>query len=140
MVKIESMALALSILGGVIAAAVAAVLAHRLTSRRDQANRRSDLRVGYLLGAYRTLADTAHRNLDPAGEHVRSFEQGLADIQLLGSEDQAAMAVRVAQQLATEGHAEFDDLLLSLRDDLREELALDPVPGTPLHMRITAGA
>lgn len=106
------MALALTILGGVAAAAIAAVLAHRLTSQRDQANRRSDLRVEYLLSAYRALADTAHRDLDPSAHHVRAFEQGLVDIQLLGSSDQAAMAVRIGHQLASESRADFDDLLL----------------------------
>lgn len=132
------MALALTILGGVAAAAIAAVLAHRLTSQRDQANRRSDLRIEYLLGAYRTLADTAHRDLDPNAEHVRAFERGLADIQLLGSPDQAAMAVRVGHQLATEGGADLDDLFLSLRDDLREELDLEPLPKSPVHVRVTS--
>ena len=72
------MTLALTILGGVVAAAIAAVLAHRLTSQRDQANRRSNLRIEYLLGAYRALADVAHRDLNPATERVRAFEQGLA--------------------------------------------------------------
>ncbi len=109
------MTLALTILGGVAAAAVAAVLAHRLTSQRDQATRRSNLRIEYLLGAYRALADVAHRDLDPATERVQAFEQGLADIQLLGSEEQAAMAIRVGRQLAAERRADFDDLLLSLR-------------------------
>jgi hypothetical protein len=132
------MTLALTILGGVAAAAIAAVLAHRLTSQRDQANRRSDLRIKYLLGAYRTLADTAHRDLDPNAKHVRAFEQGLADIQLLGSPDQAAMAARIGHQLATESRADFDDLLLSLRDDLREELDLESLPKSPVHVRVTS--
>lgn len=130
------MTLVFTILGGVAAAAVAAVVAHRLTSQRDQANRRSDLRIEYLLSAYRTLADTAHRDLDPNAEHVRAFEQGLADIQLLGSPDQAAMAVRVGRQLATEGGADFDDLLLSLRDDLRDELDLESIVPAPSHIRV----
>lgn len=130
------MTLALTILGGVVAAAIAAVLAHRLTSRRDQANRRSDLRIEYLLGAYRALADTAHRDLHPTADHVRAFEHALADIQLLGSEEQAALAIRVGHQLAAESSADFDDLLLSLRDDLREELALEPVASAPSHVRV----
>lgn len=130
------MTLSLTILGGVLAAAIAAVLAHRLTSRRDQANRRSDLRVEYLLDVYRALADTAHRNLDPAADHVRAFEHALDDIQLLGTEQQAGMAIRVGQQLAAESRADSDDLLLSLRDDLRKELGLEPLTSTPSHVRI----
>jgi hypothetical protein len=130
------MTLALTILSGVAAAAIAAVLAHRLTSQRDQANRRSDLRIEYLLSAYRALADIAHRELTPATDRVRAFEQGLADIQLLGSEEQAAMAVRVGHQLAAESRADFDDLLLSLRDDLRQELDLEAIASTSSHVRV----
>jgi len=133
------MTLALTILGGVAAAAIAAVLAHRLTSQRDQANRRSDLRIEYLLGAYRALADIVHRDLDPATDRARAFEQGLADIQLLGSEEQAAMAIRVGRQLAAEKRADFDDLLLSLRGDLRKELGLEPIASTPSHVRVVEG-
>jgi hypothetical protein len=69
---------------------------------------------------------------------VRAFERGLADIQLLGSENQAAMAVDIATRLANTSRADFDDLLLSLRADLRQELGLEPVSGTPSHLRITS--
>jgi hypothetical protein len=130
------MTLAFTIIGGICAAAIAAVLAHRLTSRRDQTNRRNDLRVEYLLSAYRVLADTSHRDLDPGSAHVRTFEQGLADIQLLGSEQQAEMAVVIGKSLAENGEAQMDALLLSLRDDLRSELKLGPLPRPPSHIRI----
>lgn len=134
------MTLVVTILGGICAAGVAAVLAHRLTSRRDQANRRSDLRIEYLMRAYRTIADTAHRDLDPTAEHARAFEQGLADIQLLGSKAQAEMAVAVAKQLAGSGGADLDDLLLSLRDELRAELKLEAISKHPFHLRVLSHA
>jgi hypothetical protein len=102
------MTLALTIFGGVAAAAIAAVLAHRLTSQRDQINRRSDLRIEYLLGAYRALADIAHRDLEPATDRALAFGK-------------------------TRG---LDDLLLSLRDDLRKELDLEPIASTPSHVRL----
>jgi hypothetical protein len=130
------MTLALTIVGGICAAAIAAVLAHRLTSRRDQVNRRNDLRVEYLLSAYRVLADTSHRDLDSGSAHVRTFEQGLADIQLLGSEQQAEMAVAIGKSLAENGEARLDGLLLSLRDDLRGELKLEPLSRQPFHIRV----
>lgn len=133
------MTLALTIVGSIGAAAIAAVLAHRLTSHRDQTNRRSDLRVQYLLGAYRAVADAAHRDLDPGSAHVLKFEQGLADIQLLGSKEQAEMAVVITRALAKKGEAQMDDLLLSLRDDLRDELKLDRLPQPPFHMRVVGG-
>jgi hypothetical protein len=132
------MTLAVTILGSVCAAAIAAVLAHRLTSRRDQVNRRNDLRVEYLMRAYRTIADTAHRDLDPTSATARIFEQGLADIQLLGSKEQAEMAISVGKQLASAGGAGLDALLLSLRDELRTELELEAIPTAPFHVRIVS--
>lgn len=129
------MTLVITIVSGIVAAAFAAVLAHRLTSRRDQANRRSDFRVEYLVGVYRVIADATHRDFDPTAEHVRAFERGLSDIQLLGSAAQAEMAVRAGKELASTGSTNLDDLLLSLRDDLRDELHLDPLTETPFHVR-----
>jgi hypothetical protein len=129
-------ALVLTIVGSICAAAIAAVLTHRLTSRRDQLNRRNDLRIQYLLTAYRTVADTSHRDLDPGSANVRAFEQGLADIQLLGSQEQAEMAIAVGQALAESGKAQLDELLLSLRDDLRDELMLEPLAQSPFHIRV----
>ncbi len=133
------MTLALTIVGSICAAAIAAVLAHRLTSRRDQTNRRNDLRVQYLLGAYRAVADASHRDLDPGSAHVLTFEQGIADIQLLGSKEQAEMAVVITKALAENGEALMDDMLLSLRDDLREELKLERLSQPPFHMRFVGG-
>ena len=132
------MTLALTIVGSVCAAAIAAVLAHRLTSRRDQMNRRNDLRVQYLLTAYRTIADTSHRDLAVA-DTARAFERGLADIQLLGSKEQAEMAVVIGKALSENGDAGMDDLLLSLRDDLRDELRLEPLIQAPSHVRVVGG-
>ena len=128
------MILAFTIVGSIGAAALAAALTHRFTSRRDQENRRNDLRIQYLLTAYRTLADMSYRDLEPGSESVRAFEQGLTDIQLLGSKEQAGMAI--GESLAESGEAKMDDLLLSLRDDLRGELALEPLTQSPSHIRV----
>jgi hypothetical protein len=91
-----------------------------------------------LLSAYRTIADTAHRDLDPVSENVRAFEQGLADIQLLGSVEQAEMAAAIGKEMAAKGGAGLDGLLLSLRDDLRAELKLEPITTRPLHIRVVS--
>jgi hypothetical protein len=32
----------------------------------------------------------------------------------------------------------MDDLLLSLRDDLRDELKLEPLPRSPFHIRVVS--
>jgi hypothetical protein len=52
-----------------------------LTSRRDQENRRSDLRIDYPLDAYRTIVDTAHPADESESNDVRQSERALADVQ-----------------------------------------------------------
>jgi hypothetical protein len=132
--------LAITILGGIAAAAVAAVLAHRFTSRRDAANRRSDLRIEYLITAYRTLVDVVHRDLPPGSADARAFEKGIADIQLLGSSEQVKMALGVAKQMSIQGGAGLEDLLVLLRNDLREELRLESMDKPPMHLRMIGAA
>jgi hypothetical protein len=46
------------------------------------------------------------------------------------------MAVVITKALAENGEALMDDLLLSLRDDLRDELKLERLSRPPFHMRV----
>jgi hypothetical protein len=110
-------------------------MAHRFTSRRDLINCRSELRIQYLLSAYRALANPANRDLETSYSDARAFEEGLADIQLLGSGPQAELARQIAYSMATKGEASLDDLLRSLRDELREVLGLERLQGNPVHTR-----
>jgi hypothetical protein len=130
------MTLVLTIFGSLCGAAIAAVLAHRLTSQRDQANRRSDMRIQHLLSAYRTLTDRAEREAPTTAAEARDFEQSLADIQLLGSSEQVKMVLEMALAMEAEGTGSVDDLLMSLRDDLRKELRLEPMDGGLVNVRV----
>lgn len=89
-------------------AGLASVLTHLLTSRRDLANRRRELRVEYLLSAYRTMADSPERRLYRGSSDARAFEKAVADIQLLGSRQQVGLATELAREMATEGQADPD--------------------------------
>jgi len=117
-------------------AGLASVLTHLLTSRRDLANRRRELRVEYLLSAYRTMADSPERRLYRESSDARAFEKAVADIQLLGSRQQVELATELAREMATEGQADPDPLLRLLRDDLRREMSLEALSGKPIHLRI----
>lgn len=131
-----------TILGSLVVAAVgaglAAVLAHRYTSRRDQANRRSDLRTEYLLTAYRAISDAISRNHYRDSPDARALEKGLSDIQLLGSVEQAGMALEVIQAITDKGEVYPNELLESLRDELREDLGLKPLSNKPVQLRVVA--
>lgn len=117
-------------------AGLASVLTHLLTSRRDLANRRRELRVEYLLSAYRTMADSPERRLYRESLDARAFEKAVADIQLLGSRPQVELATELAREMATDAQADPDPLLRLLRDDLRREMSLEALSGKPIHLRI----
>lgn len=135
-----NLALIGTILGGIVAATtgafIAAVLAHRFNSRRDQANRRSDVRVEYLLEAYRAISGSVGRDLERNDDDARLLEQGLSDIQLLGSHRQAKLAAEVALELERKGEVASQALLQALRDDLRGELELGELAEPAVHTRI----
>jgi hypothetical protein len=105
-----------------------------LAARRDRANKRRDLRVQYLVDAYRRLEAASHRPLVPP--YSSDLESAVADIQLFGSPIQVADAKKFALEMAELGQASLDDLLLSLRNDLRTELQLEEVDGKPTQLRI----
>jgi len=67
--------------------------------------------------------------------HWRDLESAVADIQLLGTAEQARAADSVARSVAEYGSASTDELLGLLREDLRSELGLRPLPGRPVFLR-----
>lgn len=110
-------------------------VANRLSVRRDRINKRRDLRVQYLIEAYRRLENASNRNLLPE-EHGRALESAIADIQLFGSPAQIELAIRFARGFAQSKNESLDNLLAELRSDLRNELALESVPGHPVVLRL----
>lgn len=104
-----------------------------LSVRRDRANKRRDLRVHYLIEAYRRLQNAGHR--PPVPPYSSDVESAIADIQLFGTRDQAIAAKKLATDLEEQGSASLDDLLLSLRSELRRELRLEEIAGGITHLR-----
>lgn len=96
---------------------------HHLSARRDLMNERRKLRITYLLDAYRRLESAANRpNKTP--ELARAFEAAVADIQLLGTQEQAQTTIECLKQYAVGGDARIDRVLRVLRKDLRREMGL----------------
>ena len=106
---------------------------HQLTAERDQRNKRRDLRLSMMLDAYRALADSAHRPF--VGDAALGVEKALESIQLLGTPKQIDMAQRLVRDFAQHQGIDWQPLLLELRTSLREDLALEPVTGSLLHLR-----
>ena len=119
-----------SVIPIIVAVAVAFTgwfVVHKLNVSRDEAAKRREIRVQYLLEAYRNLEHSANR--EDRSQRL-AFENAIADIQLLGSIEQVVLAQAVGETLASQGTVRINDLLESLRRDLRAELNLEPVqPG-----------
>ena len=110
---------------------------HAFNSSRDRKNKRREVRVQYLIEAYRQLeAGTCRGPIDQT-EFGRGFESAIADIQLFGTDDQARMAKALATAIATrQENASAGPLLISLRDALRSELGLGALREEPIHFRL----
>jgi hypothetical protein len=103
--------------------------------RRDRLAKKRDLRIQYLIDAYRRLESAANRtSAEPA-----DLESAVADIQLFGSPEQIVLVRKFSAQFAAESGAGLEDLLESLRVDLRKELDFGASPASIVHLRILPG-
>jgi hypothetical protein len=109
--------------------------AHQLAAARDRTNKRRELRVSYLIEAFRALASASNR---PSGSCAHDLESAITDIQLFGSGRQVELAHEFATQIAAKGTGELDKLLQELRRDLREELNLERASSNFTILRIKA--
>lgn len=122
--------------------------------RRERENRQINERLRTLIAAYKTLGgsftgdlsvDPTHlRDLksraaetgevDPAEGNERArrtrdaVEAALSDIILLGTEEQVRLATKAAADLVAGRPTHTDELVVSLRDFIRQVLDLDPIP------------
>ena len=101
-------------------------IVHRLAAARDRANKRRELRVSFLIDAYRRLEFASRR--EPDSETVKALESALADIQLMGSLEQVAMIPAYLNALNVNPISDPGPLLELLRKELRQELELQALP------------
>ena len=127
----------LNLLVPLLTAAVVAVLGFLFSLRISRLSKRRDLRVQYLIEAYRRLETVSNRH-ELGEQDVQALESAIADIQLFGSAAQVELAARFAKSFADSKTATLDELLSDLRSDLRQELALGLVCGGPMILRIGA--
>lgn len=123
----------LPLFGPALAAFVVIVgwgVSHRLSITKDQDAKQREMRIQFLLEAYRRLESAANRP-EAGKEEQDKFESALADIQLLGTKPQVEELMRfLAEWNSAGGKASINPLLELLRTHLREELHLEKkVPG-----------
>lgn len=81
-----------------------------------------------MIEAYRKLENGSSRG-QRQDEYSKAFDSAIADIQLLGSPEQVEKAKKIAKMLGsgTGAPVSINELLFSLRNDLRQELNLGPI-------------
>ena len=94
-----------------------------------------NMRVQYLLEAYRRLDGASNRDLN--SQRGADIESAFSDIQLLGDPRQVELAHEFAESFAANHQASTDELLEELRLALRQELHLGRVPRRRISLRIT---
>lgn len=133
-----------------------------IQQRRERENRQINERLRALIAAYKTLGGSFTGDLSVDPTHLRDLrkrhaeagadagielpggsdrarrmrdavEAALSDIILLGTEQQVRLATAAANELVEGRAIHTHELVVSLRDFVREALDLDPVPGN-LHM------
>lgn len=133
------------------------LLMFTIQARRERMNRQINERLKLLIAAYKTLGGsfTGELSVDPT--HLRDLRQrmaeedgapdapdspgadrrrrirdaveaALSDILLLGTEEQVRLAERAARELVEGRRVHTQELVVSLRNFIREALDLDPVP------------
>ncbi len=120
--------------GSVITLALPAIVAiygwfrvHRLNSERDLAIRRREARIKCLESAFMRLATASNKALTPA--MMDEIETFVSEIQLYGTPTQFKLLQPIVEGLKRPNNAvSFDAMLLDLRDTIRHELHLEPLP------------
>jgi heme exporter protein D len=131
----------------VIGVAIRLLVMQTVQQRRDRENRQINERLRTLIAAYKSLGGsfTGSLEVDPrhkrdlkgadekeGGERARrirdTVEAALSDIILLGTEEQVRLAAHAASQLVSGRTVETAELVVSLRNFIREALDLAPIP------------
>jgi hypothetical protein len=127
--------LLLSVLSSSLVAGIAgAYIGHVLTTRRERRSRLQQQRSLYLVDAYRAFAKANHH--PRLYEVADDLEQAIADIQLFGTPELIALTQTFCREMAAAETASLDDILATIRQNLRTELGEKPVSGKMMWLRI----
>lgn len=121
-----------------IVAVMGWVVGHRLNAERDLHNKRIELRIKYLLEAYRKLESFIETEV--SRENLDILESAISDIQLLGTQEQVDKVIAWSShfsQTGTQKDLNLQDLLEDLRKNLRKELGLREIHKKIRHVKFS---
>lgn len=99
---------------------------HLLNQKRDRENKKKDLRINYLIDAWKKLEYASNRDISET-DFIEFIEKPIASIQLFGTLNQIELAQRLALEISEKENADLNSILEELRNDLRKELNLEIV-------------
>ena len=114
------------------------VVGHSFNAERDLQNKRIELRIKYLLVAYRNLESSIETEI--SRENLDILESAISDIQLLGTPEQVDKVLIWSSQFSdtgTQKDINLQDLLEDLRSSLRRELGLRKINKRIHHVKFT---
>lgn len=129
---------AVGLLAALVGAGVLVVgwsVSHRRALERSLAAQRRELRVRFLIDAYQRLEYASNRS-SLSREAKAEIERTFADIHLFGTPRLLEVAQSIMKEWASQGGASLSPLLEELRQSLRSELCLEPVPREIRQLRL----
>lgn len=135
--KVIDLKLVVSLLVPALITVTGWFIVNLITARRERKNKKREKVIDYLIVSYKILTDVPHREEDQKQLYYARLEEAIANIQLLGSVEQVALAKKVAVTFAKEKEVDLSGLIVLLRDNLRQELNLEEVKDKIItHIRI----
>ncbi len=97
---------------------------------RDKENNIREIKINYLIEAYRKLANASARAASIASYH-RDIESAISDIQLFGSKEEIEVLLQEIDNSSKDSgkytSLNFDNTLTRIRNSLRKEIQLEPI-------------
>jgi hypothetical protein len=118
---------------GVLIVIIGWFVVYFLSKRQDAINKRRDIRIQYLIDAWRLIEEASHREDSKLNKNL---EIAVADIQLFGSKKQIELMQQFINEFTTHKTADMTELLIDIRRDLRKELNIEKVPDVYQCLRI----
>lgn len=111
------------------------VVGHKLNSDRDLKNSQRQLRLKFLIDAHDAFIELG-RNVDILGNY-REIEKSIMYIQLFGTQHQIELSSKFIDDLTKTKNADQTDLVIELRNFIRNELGLGVVNNRLNLLKIT---
>ncbi|HEE5436307.1 hypothetical protein [Acinetobacter baumannii] len=136
-----------SVIVGALVTSIIAIISwfivHWLTEKRDQKNARRNTRVDALTECYVALVRSGIKNLyeledDKINRQIADdVEKAILIIHLYGSPEQSKLANEYSKHMSEDGNANLDELVESLRKDIRGQLGEKEIIDKPTYFQFT---